>query len=76
MSGRRVSYFFIGERNDLQGISVRMSLPEAVYLTVGRLQVTTVLRKTISQKKIPTKPGSGLIFKDLLLQNYGRISGN
>jgi len=28
----------------------------------------------ISQKKIPTKPGSGLIFKDLLLQSYGRIS--
>jgi len=26
-------------------------------------------------KEIPTKPGSGLIFKDLLLQSYGRIFG-
>ena len=26
-------------------------------------------------KEIPTKPGSGLIFKDLLLQSYGRIPG-
>jgi hypothetical protein len=42
---------------------------------VRRLQVTTVLRKTISQKKIPTKPGNGLIFKGLLLRSYGRISG-
>jgi hypothetical protein len=40
-----------------------------------RSQVTAVLRKTISQKKIPAKPGNGLIFKGLLLQSYGRISG-
>src|SRR4030042_3357005 len=36
-------------------------------------QVTAVLRKTISQKKIPTKPRSGLIFKGLLHRSYGRI---
>src|SRR4030043_334850 len=40
----------------------------------GQSEVTAVLRKTISQKKIPTKPGNGLIFKGLLLRSYGRIS--
>jgi hypothetical protein len=34
-----------------------------------------VPRKTISQKRVPAKPGNGLIFKGLLPLGYGRISG-
>ncbi len=40
-----------------------------------RSQVIAVLRKTISQKKIPPRPGNGLIFKGLLPRGHGRISG-
>src|SRR4030042_554209 len=36
----------------------------------GRSKFTTVLRKTISQKKISTKSGSGLIFMGLLYKSY------
>jgi hypothetical protein len=34
-----------------------------------RSQVTAVPRKTISQKRIPARPGNGLIFKGLLLRS-------
>jgi hypothetical protein len=67
MSGRG-SFFFRFERIQYPALYITRSKG-------GRSQVTAVLRKTISQKRIPTRPGNGLIFKGLLHRSYGRISG-
>jgi hypothetical protein len=57
MSGRAL--FFRGERIQYPIFCITRSKS-------GRSQVTAVLRKTISQKKIPTRLGNGLIFKGLI----------